>query len=437
VDRKEPWSAAFFLVVLPAALLLLANNFTDQGDNTPIMLAATSLVTEGNWQVGEFVNRPGFEVWCGTDRKLSGCVRRTAGGVYSSYPAGPVQFAAPVAAVARLVGADLFDFQTHVRLQKWTAAWVAAASLGLFFLLALHLVAPAPAWIAAALLATGSAFFTTIGQGLWQHGGIVFWSLVMLLVEFRSAGRPGRLGTALQGIACAMMLACRLSAAIVVVPLGVWVLCRSPRRAIALAATAAVAFAPWALLYFSIYGQPFGPSLGQIERGSWSWRCAGSLAGVLVSPGRGAFLYQPWMVLAFAACVPALRGRLASATRAPSPAGWKMFCVVAIVLNLFMVAAWRMWWGGWCWGPRLLADTLPLWGLLCLQPLALLWASRTGRKVILALALCGFLVNAPPVYLGGERWNGLPEDVDEHPARLWCWSDAPFLFPLLHGPFGR
>jgi hypothetical protein len=423
-DERPPWQAVFLLVVLPAVVLLLASNFVAVGDNLPVMMAASSLVTEGDWDLDEFLGLPDF-AWAGGG-ELNYTLRRTADGVYSSYPSGPVQFALPVAAAARLCGADLNRLKVHDRLQKWASAWVAAACLALFFLLALHLVEPAPAAAMTALLGAGSAIYTTVGQGLWQHGGVVFWSLVILLAEFRHDRRPGRWTAWVQGAACAMMLACRLSAVAVVVPLGLWLLARAPRRAFAVAAVACLAYAPWGALYASIDGQPFGPSTGQMERGSWSFGAAvANLGGVLFSPGRGFLVYQAWAVLIVAACLPAVRS-----VERPAPAGWKAFCAGAIAANFLLVSAWGMWWGGWCWGSRLVTDTLPLWALLCLAPVAWLWRSRGGRRLVFALAVLSFAVNAPLVYLRADRWNGVPDNIVDNPARLWSWSRAPFLYPL-------
>src|SRR5262249_59262564 len=100
--------------------------------------------------------------------------RRTSSGIYSSYPLGMVPFVLPVAAAAHLCGADLDQPKVHDRLEKWTAAWLTALCLGLFFHLALQLAPPNPAWMTTVILATGSAMFTPVGQALWQHGGGLF-----------------------------------------------------------------------------------------------------------------------------------------------------------------------------------------------------------------------------------------------------------------------
>jgi hypothetical protein len=416
-----PWRAVFAWVVLPASLFyLLGNHAMVEGDSRPVILTAASLVREGDWDIREFL--PAGE--------LPYFAQHTHGGVYSSYPSGMVPFTLPVAAAARLLGGNLQSPQVQERLEKFISVWVAGADLALFFLIALHLAGARPAWVTTLLLGTGSVMFTTVGQALWQHGGVIFWALTALLVEFRrEAGRAGRWATALQGLACGSMLACRLSSALFVLAFGAWVLLRAPRRALALAAWSAAAFAPWALLYGSIYGSPLGPSVGQVGGFAGPGGLLEGLAAVLFSPGRGLLVYQPWLWLALLACVPALR-RPASGF-APGPVGWAAFCVAAVLLHLLLISAWGCWWGGHCWGSRLASETVPLLGLLCVRPVAALWQTRAGRGLLLASALAGLLLHAPAVYLRADRWNDLY--LDEHPeGMLWSWRDPPFLYPVLH-----
>ncbi len=106
-----------------------------------------------------------------------------------------VAFALPVAALSRVVGADFGDPMVATRVEKITAALVAGLCIGLFFLIALHLAPSGPVLATTAVLALGSAMFSTVGQALWQQGGIVLWGLFVLLVEFQreNARRVGDL----------------------------------------------------------------------------------------------------------------------------------------------------------------------------------------------------------------------------------------------------
>ncbi len=419
-----PWRAALVLVGLPAGVLALANNRTaGGGDSWPVMPTACSLVLEGNWDVTEFVAAaPASYVPPG--ERLPYCTLRTPAGVYSSYPAGMVQFGLPAAAVARLLGADLRSPRVQDRLQKWAAAWVAALAAVLFFLTALHLAGADAAAVATLFLAAGSVLFSVVGQALWQHGGLIVWSLAALLIEFRWAGRPPARWALLQGVGFGMMAACRLSAALFVLPFGLWVLLRSPRRAVLVAAGGALGYLPWAALYLSVYGSPLGPSAVQMSGDLWAWSGEAAL-GLLVSPARGLFIYQPWAVLAALAVLPALLRRPADGVAGDCPAGWVWFCLAAVVLQVAMVASWRYWWGGHCWGSRLLAEAVPLCALLCVRPVALLLRCRGGRAALACLVFLAFWLHAVGVF-----WEPCWEwrvDLERHPEMLWSWSRPPFL----------
>jgi hypothetical protein len=144
------------------------------------------------------------------------------------------------------------------------------------------------------------------------------------------------------------------------------------------------------------------------------------LAGLLFSPGRGLLIYTP--VLVFAAAV---RGR-------PSPL--LTACLVFSALHLAIVAKWAMWWGGYCWGPRLLSElAAPLIVMTALATPRL--ASRPVRAAFATLALYSFLVQALGVYVYPRgRWDHTPVPVDHVPSRLWDWRDNPIARTLRADP---
>jgi hypothetical protein len=430
-NSHAPLRAVFVYVVLPVALLLLLRDYAIvSGDSRPAVLTASSLVSTGDCELSRLAEIYAKLGLFTVDGQMPYFCRRTESGLYSSYPLGMVPFVLPTVVAARLFGADLSRPNVHDRLEKWTAAWVAGLSLGLFFLLALHFASPKPAWVATLILGTGSVMFTTVGQALWQHGGVIFWSLLALLIEFRCHDRPGLAGSCLQGLAIAMMLACRLSSVVFTVPFVLWVLVRSPWRALALVAFGCLAFAPWALFHARIYGTILGPSTGQMACDNWSPLNLNSLAGILISPGRGMLVYQPWILLTALFLFPSCRARMAATERAACPCGWMEFCVGVILLHLSLISSWKCWWGGYCWGSRLVAETIPLLALWCVRPLAVLWPTASGKGLVLTLALLSCLMHVPAIYLRSADWNGRV-DVVHHTEKLWSWSDPPFLYPLL------
>jgi hypothetical protein len=147
------------------------------------------------------------------------------------------------------------------------------------------------------------------------------------------------------------------------------------------------------------------------------------LAGVLFSPGRGLFVYVP--VLVWIAWL-LVRYRSAICD--------KPLLVLALAVaaaDIAVVACFPRWWGGQCFGPRLLVGTMP-W--LFVISLLAVDAAGPGAKSFIGAALVslGILLhgraacsNAP------SRWNVEPVSVDAAPGRLWDWRLPPFLADIL------
>jgi hypothetical protein len=226
-----------------------------------------------------------------------------------------------------------------------------------------------------------------------------------------------------------MMFACRLSSALLILPFGVWILYRAPRRALLVGLLAAVAYLPWAWYYQSIYGTPLGPSVGQMIGFSWSWREA-SLP-LLIAPDHGLLMYQPWILLGLAVCLPPVRRLLPVGEPGDLPGGWRWVCVSAIVLHLALIASWNCWWGGDCWGSRLATETVPLFALLCLRPIAALRRLAWGRRLVLATALVAAFLHLTGVYLPADYQAVQPAIFTHRPALPGSLDNLPFLTPFL------
>jgi hypothetical protein len=210
-------------------------------------------------------------------------------------------------------------------------------------------------------------------------------------------------------------------------------LLRSPRRAFLVSLAALLAYAPWAWYYHAIYGNVFGPSLRQV--GLFAGRWHETLLPLLVSPDHGLLMYQPWIWLALPLLVPSIR-RVVETRPAEAPPGWRWLCGLAIGPYLGLVGAWYCWWGGQCWGSRLLVEIVPFFALLCLPSLAILRRRTWGRRVLLATALLASFVQLTGVYLKADCRDTQPALLGTQPQPPGSWTHLPFLTPFvgrLHG----
>ncbi|MBV8487853.1 MAG: hypothetical protein JO161_06205 [Planctomycetaceae bacterium] len=419
-----PWAAAFAFVSGPFFVLDLCHGgFLGTFDTRPVIPTAVSLVREGNWDLREFDQPRIRSLLREPDGQFHYCFHESGGRIVSTFPSGMVPFALAVVAPAYLCGANLDSPQTLQHLEKVTAALVASLSLGLFFLTASCLGSAEAAGIVTVLLATGSGVFTIVGLGTWQHGGVIVWLLLALLVEFSSRSAADWRGTLVQGFALGQMLECRPTAGLLVALFGLWVLVRSPRRGMLLGIISTLAVAPWIAFHALIHHSVLGPATvtTNTSPGLWAFFQTWQMIGTLASPGRGLFVYQPWAILAIGTLFTWPRSR--SRTDLMSgPAGWVAFAGLASLLHLVLVSAWWDWPGGYTWGSRLSTDILPLLGLLAVPTAALLMNSGVGRSLLLTLFLLGLAVHWPCVLWEAHRWNWL------QPRDYWSWSNAPFLY---------
>lgn len=140
----------------------------------------------------------------------------------------------------------------------------------------------------------------------------------------------------------------------------------------------------------------------------------GGVAGQLFSPGAGIIWYCPPVVMA------ALVFSKVAKTKV------KEGLLVASVFGAFLLlhSAVPYWEGGWSWGPRYLLPALP--GLVALTGLL----EGKAAKVLLALTLGGFLLNAPTLISYYERYFAEEGEQGIVPHTM-LWSPAQS--PLLHG----
>jgi hypothetical protein len=394
------------LLVFAAALVIyLANGRSiPSADTVPARLLPASILSEGDFDLDEFSflyegGRPYF-------------LQHVHGRYVSSYPVGAALAALPF--FAPLVAADVDPrSDLYVAAEKLAAATMVALSAAVL-LLGLREIVPARIafWLTVAY-ALGTSSFSQSSQALWQHGPAQLAIATGLYGALRS--RVDRRWLAATGFALGFAVVCRPGDALIVAPIVAYLLARH-RRSIAILALLAALAAPLAfqLAYNATYFDDASRlQFSLLDSGGWSTPLLTGLAGVLLSPGRGLLVYSPIFVLA------PIGGVLAWRRPGDPLLRWLAFSVVAsLVLN----ARWIMWWGGTCYGPRLLADLTPVLVFLMVPIAMILERSRIGAVVFAALLAWSIGMHAIGAFCTDLGWNDR-RDIDRHPERLWSWTD--------------
>ena len=326
-------------------------------------------------------------------------------GVYANrYGLGAGLFAAPFVAAVYPFAPDLYQRASPSLLwhtAKVAAACAVAGSAVFLFLAALAFVRPSTAaWLALAY-GLGTCVWSSSSQTLWQHGPTeLFLALgtFLLLRENRVRSAPW------VGLSYTLAFACRPTAALAVAAAAVYYLVRDRRAFLGFAAgclPVAVLLSVYNLHYFGqwvVLGQLGGaagksPSLGAAAAqvapttasspNPFGTSFASGLTGILLSPSRGLLVFSPAIGFLCWGMVRTWRDRTFAALRPVS---------IAAVAMCLVVARWYGWWGGWCYGYRLLVDAVTLLAFFAI-PVA--EEIRRRRILLLACGAClawGFMV---------------------------------------------
>jgi hypothetical protein len=350
------------------------------------------------------------------------------------YPVLPVVLSVPGVALANALGvsavtpAQGVDQDAERAIQHAIAAPLMALLGVLFFGIARLRLPPGPALAVAVVGALGSSVYSTLSTALWSQTwcalllGLLLW-LVLRAQQGHAPARP-----VLVGVLAALVLACRPAGATALV--GVGVLLLPLGRAVLLRAALGFAGAIGVGAAASLWA--FGHALPPSVYGAQQFTAAAplhNLAGLLLSPSRGLFVFSPWIALAILVL---LRARTPASWRWPLAGAW-----VALAAHLVLLSAFGMWWGSWSYGPRLFAEHAPWFVLLA----ALAWGAwRDGARPSRIVAAGAFVAAALSIgvhahganSVAARWWTGDVHLDESGGAQAWNWRYPQFLAGALN-----
>jgi hypothetical protein len=338
--------------------------------------AAWSLVRHGSFDLGYY---PELSYLRGDN------LRPLADGAWVSVrPPGTTLSVAPLVAPFALFSERPLQPCNMMHLGKLAGALSAALAAGLFFGICRRLF-PGAEWPATLLFALGTCLWSVASQSLWMHGPATLWLCLALYLQ--SGPRADRGGVqVLAGLALGMAVVTRPTTAVFAVAGGLLLVGRRQwRQAAWLTLGGSVPVAWLCLLNGLQFGNPF---MGGYVHDTWEpgppWWLG--LSGLLIAPSRGLFVYSPALVLApWGAWLLLWRRE----TEDQPQQGLLLAWLGASLVTLLLYARWHEWAGGWCFGPRYLCETMPVWCLLfaaAYRGLGAAW-KRRAAEVLVALSV--------------------------------------------------
>jgi hypothetical protein len=335
----------------------------------------------------------------------------------SVYPPGPALLALPVYALPVVAGISATSNWLPY-LEKLSATLIAALSV-LFLYWALgELVAEKTALIIAIIYAFGTSTFSLSSQALWQHGpGQCLLSLALYFC-LRGIKEDRFIPFAILALACSIVI--RPTNVLIALPFGLYVLHKYPHLIIrsALFALPPLMFlCAYNYVYFgSVMSSGYNAST-LVSVSSFSMPFFEGLSGLLLSPGRGLFIYSPILIFSIVGIVKSWNERLMIFR----------YLTMALVCDLILYSKYTWWGGGFCYGPRMLAELTPI---LCLflYPIFKIVERRCYlRLFFLALSLVSISFHALGAFWYDGSWD-TTTDLEAFYDRVWSWTNNPLVY---------
>jgi hypothetical protein len=333
----------------------------------------------------------------------------------------------PAALYARWTG------ETYARLsrlgeimEKLSASLIAAVAVGWMYLLLRRRLEPRGATLLTLVFAFATSTWATSSQALWQHGPAELLCIGTLWFMTREPEREPATGDLLAaGFLAGWMAANRPPDLLLAAAFGVYALLRARRRAIWFMAAAALPMllaAAYNLVMFHHLSGGYS-TVGLTSTVFFANPLLPGLAGLLVSPGKGLFIFSPFLLF-----LPFLFHR-ALAERDRRTLVLCLTAGVGLQLLLYARSDWR---GGHSFGYRFLTDLVPI--LIWILAPILASLGRPARAVFVACCLVSVWVQS----IGAFEYTGLSnlaitDPADEKMLNVWKISNAPILVERRQG----
>ncbi|HXO25997.1 MAG TPA: hypothetical protein VOA80_01505 [Thermoanaerobaculia bacterium] len=359
-------------------------------------------------------------------------VQDRGGSLVSLFPVGAAVVALPVYIPCylwlRAHGHDspLYLFKASPVAEKLAASAIASLCVAVLFLLLCRRLSARTAAAVALAFGLGTSMWTISSQNLWQHGpGVLCLLLGMLALELPRSGST----LVAAGLFLGMAVAVRPQNGLFLAAAAAYLWVRGESRGHSMRAVLRLALGSllplaamtaYNLRYYHILLGGYGGLYGQelFTRFIRPTRLLQGFSGLLLSPNRGLLMFSPVVVLGCWGMARALR-------RWRSEPLLAAFSGAALAYAL-LHASFTTWWGGWCFGPRFLTETLPV--LAVASSLVVPSLSAWGRAAALLLAAWSILIQlVGAVCYPASSWDARMMPRTKMEAEMWDYRHLEVL----------
>jgi hypothetical protein len=359
---------------------------------------------------------------------------RVRGNVVYCYPNGTSILSIPFVGLMNVLGVHCYGQDGRYLplgegiMQRLLAALLMAGFTVVVFNTALQMLGVGPSLIVAVGAAFGTQIWSTASRVMWSHTWLIFLGgLAAYYLLGRETGRTKRAHPIALATLLSWMYFVRPTGAIPIICITVYTFLFCRNGFICYALTGLAWFGGFVVYSWFTFGKLI-PDYYLDSRISID-SIATTLPAILISPSRGLFIFMPALIFVFYLLI-----RYRTTIRYPRLA---VLSLSIVAIQTVLVALWPVWWGGYSYGPRLLADAIPWLVLLAILGCAARLRSANNAKFSRAEIATALSLLALSIAINGRgaisvapvRWN-VAVDIDRHPERVWDWSNPQFMAGL-------
>lgn len=417
---------------IPFLIFMSNGREISNGDTAPAFFTAVNLAKHGSIYLDDLHDYIPYN-------NIPYYISEQRGHIISNYPIMPGIMSAPVVAPFVWIGmVEKGDGDLVWKyLTKLSGAFYTALAVWMMFLTLGLLIPKESALLLAFLYGIGTALFPIASQSMWQHGPSVFWwGVCLYFMTLAYQIQNESITTAkwyhsipwllvVGGIAAGCTVLCRNTNGVLVAFCSLALLYHFRFRALYFIIPAGLLTILLLSYNYYFFGSwkgglvvllTFQWELDRISSGEWSTPLFTGLAGLLISPSRGMFIFSPFLLFAFWGMWKCYQDHTGNNRLL-------LWLLPAPIILLLLFSKYSVWWGGNShFGPRYQIETYPFFMLF----LALAWQSICSNKFYLTIfsICCVYSIWVQFVgafcYPGG--WTTSPVSLSLDYDRLWDWQ---------------
>jgi hypothetical protein len=409
-----------FIVVFTA---YLSSPIITTFDSKWVVYVSMSIIKEGNTNLDEYEDL--------LAEKSYNQIRRIDGHLYSKFPIGVSIVALPfvylidtVTALSPSMNTLNKDFKKRIPrgVDGFIASFISAlTAVFVYLVVALFFDTKKVPLILVFIFTFCTSSWSTASRALWQHGPSMLFLTITLYLILLARNRPALIQYSSVPLAFSYFI--RPTNGLSLFVLTVFVLIQYRSYFLRYILWSLMIFVPFLVYNLNVYTS-LTPSYYQFELSQISSRFYVALAGHLMSPSRGLFIFSPVLLFSiYGIYMKMKKGQFNSLD----------FSILGIILLHWIVISMpRGWWGGNCFGPRYFSDLIPYFVYFMIPSLTALFDFSGFRRKIFISTLSVFIAVSFFINSRGATsqavydWYSDPP-IKENQERLWDWHDIQFL----------